>query len=65
MTKHYEQRKTANERYLAKFEKILLRLAPEEKENIKAHADSLNESVNGFVLRAIRETIQRDNAPQD
>ena len=31
-----------------------------EKEKIKSHAESRGESLNGFVNRAIRETIQRD-----
>lgn len=34
-----------------------------QKDKIKAHADSMGESVNGFVNRAIDETIQRDSNP--
>lgn len=34
-----------------------------QKDKIKAHADSMGESVNGFVNRAIDETIQRDTNP--
>ena len=29
---------------------------------IRAHATSQGESMNGFVLRAIKEAIERDNA---
>ncbi|MCL1987256.1 MAG: ABC transporter ATP-binding protein [Firmicutes bacterium] len=33
-----------------------------EKEPIKSHATSQNESLNAFINRAIKETIERDNA---
>lgn len=32
----------------------------EHYEEIKAHADAKNESVNGFIKRAISETMERD-----
>lgn len=32
------------------------------KEKIKQHADQHNESVNGFINRAIHEAIERDNS---
>lgn len=31
------------------------------KAEIKAHADTQKESVNGFINRAIDETMKRDN----
>ncbi len=62
MTKHYEQRKAANERYLAKFERITYRVEPELKDRIKTHADLHDGgSVNAFITRAILETMIRDN----
>lgn len=37
-----------------------------QKEAIKAHAETRGESVNGFVNRAIAETMERDNgAPSE
>lgn len=61
MTKHYEQRKAANERYLAKFERITYRVEPELKDKIKTHADIYDDgSVNAFITRAILETMSRD-----
>ena len=60
MTKHYEQRKAANERYLAKFASIMIRVKPEEKEKITVYAAANGESVNAFILRAIDETMQND-----
>ena len=65
MSKHYEQRKESNERYLAKFDEIRIRLPKEygAKEKIAAHAKSRGESVNAFILRAIEQTMRRDKRP--
>lgn len=60
MTKHYEQRKKANQKYLAGLDEIKLRVPKGQKEVIKAHADRNGESVNGFISRAIDETMKRD-----
>lgn len=43
------------------YDRINLVVKKGEKEIIAAHAEKLGESVNGFINRAIRETIQRDN----
>lgn len=42
------------------YDKILLRLPKGRKEEIKAHAESRGESVNGFINRAIENQIERD-----
>ena len=65
MTKHYEQRKAANERYLSKLEQIQIRVEAGQKEVIKAYAESKGESVNAFILRAIREAMETDKSPED
>ena len=31
-----------------------------EKERLKAHANKRDESLNAFIVRAIRETLERD-----
>lgn len=62
MTKHYEQRKEANKRYLDKLDNITIRMKQGNKDIIKAHAESMGESVNGFINRAIEETMERDRA---
>ena len=45
--------------------RIPLDVQKEHYERIKAHAESRGESVNGFIKRAIDETIERDNAQRD
>lgn len=64
MSKHYEQRKAANERYLAKMDEIRIRMPKESglKEAIQAHAESTGESVQAFIIRAITQAMAKDNA---
>jgi uncharacterized protein (DUF1778 family) len=55
----------AQQRAVAKFMKenydeIKVRVPKGKKEAIQAHSAAMGESVNGFVVRAIRETIERD-----
>ena len=49
--------------FIAKaYDRINLTVPKGEKEIIKAHADQHDGgSVNGFIQRSIRETMQRDN----
>ena len=42
------------------YDRINLIVPKGEKEIIKAHADKTGESVNGFINRAIDETMERD-----
>lgn len=52
-------------RYMANnYDRINLTVPKGEKDRIKAHAESRGESVNGFIGRAISETMERDKAPQ-
>ena len=57
-----EARARANAKYIAQFVEIKVRTAPEQRDKIKAHADSMGESVNSFINRAISETMVRDIA---
>lgn len=43
------------------YDELKIRVPKGEKEQIKSHADKQGESLNGFVKRAIDETMQRDN----
>lgn len=57
-----EARKRANEKYLKEsVEDIRIRVRKGQKEVIKHHAEGQGESLNGFVVRSIDETIKRDN----
>lgn len=42
------------------YDELKVRVPKGRKDIIKAHAESKGESVNGFVNRAIDETMQRD-----
>ena len=46
----------------ANYDEIKIRTAKGQKAVIKAHAEAHGESVNGFIGRAINETMDRDNA---
>ena len=44
------------------YDRIELTVNPKgKKDQIKAHASERGETLNGFINRAINETIQRDN----
>lgn len=48
-------------RYEAKvYDKTLIRLRKGELDAVRIHAASQGESLNGFLNRAIRETVERD-----
>lgn len=42
------------------YDRVNLTLPKGRKEEIKAHAESRGESVNGFINRAIENQIERD-----
>lgn len=50
----------ATKKYHQKFERIQIRVVPEEKDSVEQHAEAMGESLNTFVRRAIAETIERD-----
>ena len=51
------------DRYNAKaYDEIKVRVDKGRKAEIKAHAEAQGESVNGFINRAIDETMERDSA---
>lgn len=62
MTKHYEERKEANARYMAKFERVTIFVLPAEKESYRAQADQAGQSLTAYIKQAIRERMQRDQA---
>lgn len=57
----------AQQRAVAKYMKnnydeLKVRVPKGDKDKIKAHAENNGESINGFVNRAIDETMERDKA---
>lgn len=56
------QRKAVAKYNAANYERIELRVEKGQKETIKAHAEAQGESLNGFINRAISQTIQQDKA---
>ena len=44
------------------YDRIEIKVPKGQKDTIKAHAEAHSESVNGFINRAIEETMERDNA---
>lgn len=43
-----------------KYKRVPLDIPYEDYDRLKAHAEKNQESVNGFIKRAIRETMERD-----
>lgn len=51
------------DKYNAKaYDEIKVRVSKGQKNTIQAHAQTQGESVNGFIGRAISETMERDKA---
>ena len=63
--KNSEARIKANNRYNEKaYDRINIAVPKGEKDKIKSHAESRGESVNGFIKRAIDETMERDSTEE-
>ena len=65
-----EQQGTASTRAKNKYnskayDRVSLQVKKGKKETIQTHADERGESLNGFVNRAIDETMERDNEEGD
>ena len=65
MPEKTEAQKRAQKIYMEKFAVARVRMGREKYEAVQAHADSKGESVNGFINRAIDETISRDQGGED
>lgn len=55
------QQKAQNKWISKAYDRINLTVTKGRKEIIQAHAEAHSESVNGFINRAITETMERDN----
>lgn len=54
------QQKAVNKYMAANYDRINLTVPKGQKEEIKAHAESKGESVNSFINRAIKQTMETD-----
>ncbi|NCE63753.1 DUF1778 domain-containing protein [Pseudoflavonifractor sp. 524-17] len=52
--------KRAQKNYIEKFARLEIRITKEERDGVQTHAAAQGESVNNFIKRAIRETMERD-----
>ena len=50
----------ASKKYQQKFERLQIRVTPEEKKIISDCAESAGESLNTFVRRAVLDAVDRD-----
>ena len=56
-----EAKRRAKAKYLAEnVDNIMVRVPKGQKEFIQGHAQSMGESTNAFINRAIKEAIDRD-----
>lgn len=59
------QQKAVHKYVKTNYDRFELTTPKGNKEKIKAHAAEQGESLNGFVNRAISETMERDNSRSD
>lgn len=59
------QRKAVAKFNAANYDRVELRLPKGKKQVLKDHAESRGETLNGFVNRAINETVERDSTATD
>lgn len=64
MTVSKAQQKAVKEYMKKNYDELKVRVQKGQKEVIKAHADRKGESLNGFIKRAIDETIQRESGEE-
>ena len=60
MAEKTEAQKRAQKAYMEKFVRVEIRVTADKRDAIQAHAEARSESVNGFINRAISETIERE-----
>lgn len=58
-----EARKRANDKWREKFDEIRFRVPKGQKEMIQAHAEKHgDQSLNAFLVRAVKEAMERDKS---
>lgn len=59
------QQDAVNKYKRANYDRMEMLVPKGKKEIIKAHAESMGESVNGFINRAIDNQIERDKSERE
>ena len=63
--KYTEAKRDGNRKWdAANLDRISLALPKGQKDVIKAHAESMGESVNGFIARAIENQMKQDKSAE-
>lgn len=65
MTVSKKQQGHVNKYVRENYDRILLTMPKGRRKAIKAHAAAQGESTNGFINRAIDETMERDGRRED
>lgn len=65
MTVSKAQQKAVHKYVRENYDRVEVTLPKGKKAEVKAHADAQGESVNGFISRAIDETMERDQSAHD
>ena len=60
-----ESQKRASKKYLSQFAELKIRVLPEQRDEIQAHAKKMGESTAAFIKRAIDEAIDHDERACD
>ena len=55
------QQKATNKWIEKTYDRINLTVPKGQKDTIKAHAEARGESVNGFINRAVKEVMEKEN----
>lgn len=61
MSEKTEAQKRAQKVYMEKFARVEIRVPPQRRDALHAHAAARGESVNAFINRAIDHEMERDN----
>lgn len=61
MAEKTEAQKRAQKAYMSRFVRVEVRMTPERRAEVQAHAQAQGESTTAFINRAIDEAMERDN----
>lgn len=65
MPEKTEAQKKAQKKYMEKFMVAQVRMERAKYERVQAHAEAQGESVNGFINRAVSETMEREREDKE